>query len=638
MSERPVAAPDPEPGVSLALATERARTIHNVRYELAFSIPAGESEPVSGHAVIRLELTETARPLVLDFTPGAGFITSISVNGRPSAFRLVQDHIVIPGNETAVGENAVEIVFRAGDAPLNRSAGVHVHAVRAGAGAPRISLLRSAGHQGALFAGADDSRSVAGGCQRCRRKARRLAGGGRHLRFAATQPIPTYLFAFAAGKFQVETAERGGRTYRLFHRETDAQKVARNREAIFDLHASSLAWLERYTAIPYRFGKFDFVAIPSFQFGGMEHPGAIFYNAPGLFLDESATENQVLRRAAVVAHETSHMWFGDLVTMRWFDDVWLKEVFANFMAAKIVNPSFPKVNHELRFLVAHYPSAYSVDRTAGTHPIRQAAREPRRCRHPVRLHHLRQGADRDAAARAPRLAPSSSRRDCAFTSSGSSSAMRPGRTSSPYSMSARRSISPRGAAPGWRRPGGPSVRTEIEAQRIAFVQADPRWIQHVEVLVGTAGGEQLLPLDLRSARAELPAPAQLQFVLPTGGGLAYGDFTLDAVEPQLSAAASPRSRRSPVARRRVGHVVGGAAGSPGAAGGVSRAGTGRAAARGHRAERPARARLPAGSVLEIPAGGLAPGPGAAVGRDAARGHRARGLDQPEVGLLFRLPQ
>ena len=97
--------------------------------------------------------------------------------------------------------------------------------------------------------------------------------------FDETQPIPTYLFAFAAGKFSIETAERNGRTFRMFHRETDAAKVARNRDAIFDLHARALAWLEDYTAIPYPFGKFDFVLIPSFQFGGMEHPGAIYYNA-----------------------------------------------------------------------------------------------------------------------------------------------------------------------------------------------------------------------------------------------------------------------------------------------------------------------------------------------------------------------
>src|SRR6201999_2109862 len=100
----------------------------------------------------------------------------------------------------------------------------------------------------------------------------------------------------------IETAERNGRTLRLFHRETDRAKVERNKNAVFDLHALSLEWLEKYTGIPYRFGKFDFALIPSFQFGGMEHPGAIFYNASALLLDESATENQMLNRASVIAH------------------------------------------------------------------------------------------------------------------------------------------------------------------------------------------------------------------------------------------------------------------------------------------------------------------------------------------------
>ena len=88
-------------------------------------------------------------------------------------------------------------------------------------------------------------------------------------------------------------------------------------------------------------------------------------------LDENATANQQLGRAALIAHETAHMWFGDLVTMEWFDDVWLKEVFANFMAAKIVNPSFPEINHELNFLFRHHPAAYGEDRSGGSHPIQQ---------------------------------------------------------------------------------------------------------------------------------------------------------------------------------------------------------------------------------------------------------------------------
>jgi len=111
----------------------------------------------------------------------------------------------------------------------------------------------------------------------------------------------------------------------MFHRETDAQKVARNRDALFDCMPRRSSGLERYTDIPYPFGKFDFLLVPAFQFGGMEHPGAIFYNASGMMLEESATQNQQLERASTISHETAHMWFGDLVTMRWFSDVWMKE-------------------------------------------------------------------------------------------------------------------------------------------------------------------------------------------------------------------------------------------------------------------------------------------------------------------------
>ena len=109
------------------------------------------------------------------------------------------------------------------------------------------------------------------------------------------------------------------------------------------------------------------------------------------------------------------MWFGDLVTMRWFNDVWMKEVFANFMAAKIVNPSFPAINHELRFLLAHYPAAYDVDRTAGANPIRQQLANLNEAGIALRRDHLSEGADRDAPARDARRRRRRSATGCAST-------------------------------------------------------------------------------------------------------------------------------------------------------------------------------------------------------------------------------
>ena len=359
----------PGEGIPESLARERAAAIRAVRYELDLRIPELKTQPIRGREVVRFELKAPHR-IVLDFAKPADRILSITRDGRTVEAAFSANHLTIPAGYTTTGENAFTIEFLAGDDSLNRHDDflytLFVPA-RAHLAFPCFDQPDLKARYTLRLDAPDGWQVVANGAAGSSEPRK----GRYRMAFAETEPLPTYLFAFAAGKFQMETAQRNGRELRMFHRETDVAKVARNRDAIFDLHASALAWLEKYTAIPYAFGKFDFVLVPSFQFGGMEHAGAIFYNASGLFLDESATQNQLLGRASLIAHETAHMWFGDLVTMRWFNDVWMKEVFANLMAAKIVNPSFPDVNHDLRFLLAHYPAAYDVDRTAGANPIRQ---------------------------------------------------------------------------------------------------------------------------------------------------------------------------------------------------------------------------------------------------------------------------
>ncbi len=189
--------------------------------------------------------------------------------------------------------------------------------------------------------------------------------------YSETKPISTYLFAFAAGKFNSIEREIDGRKFVLYHRETDLEKVNRNLDAIFNLHAKAYNWLEDYTDIKNPYQDYEFVAIPSFQYGGMEHPGSIWYRASSLFLEKDPTRMAQMNRANLIAHEVAHMWFGNLVTMKWFDDVWLKEVFANFMAGKIIQPDFKDIDHQLLFIESNYSSAYRVDRTEGTHPVQQ---------------------------------------------------------------------------------------------------------------------------------------------------------------------------------------------------------------------------------------------------------------------------
>ncbi len=361
------------------------------------------------------------------------------------------------------------------------------------------------------------------------------------IRFAETEPISTYLFTFAAGRFQVENATRNGRDFRMLHRETAAEKVARNRDAIFDLHAGALTWLEDYTGIPYPFGKFEFLLVPSFQFGGMEHPGSIYYNASALLLDPSATQNQKLGRASLIAHETAHMWFGDLVTMRWFNDVWMKEVFANFMAAKIVNPAFPEINHDLRFLLAHYPGAYEIDRTPGTNAIRQ------------RLENLREAGSLYGAIIYQKAPIVMRQLETILGADVLRDGLREYLTQHAFGNATWADLiaildrrTPQDLA-AWSRAwveeaGRPQITTELEVadgriRRLALRQQDPvearglTWTQRLKVALGYADRIRTLDAELDGAtgivRAAADEPAPL-FVLPTGGGIGYGGFALDA--------------------------------------------------------------------------------------------------------------
>jgi aminopeptidase N len=361
-----------EAGVSEQLARTRADRLAAIEYHLRFDIPSDPLAPVQARAEIGFDLADNAAPLLLDFRGDPSDISALRINDAPAGVELVNEHIVLPVSGLRRGRNRVAVEFRAGDGALNRNPDF-IYTLFVPDRARTVFPLFD---QPDLKARFELTLVVPAGWEALANAPlaqRDELGAGRvEYRFAPSDPISSYVFSFVAGKFQVVTRELNGRAMTMLHRETDAAKVARNVDAIFDLHAQSIAWLETYTGIAYPFSKFDFVLLPGFPYGGMEHVGAIQYRAPSLLLDPEPPLTDLLRRAQLIAHETAHMWFGNLVTMRWFDDVWTKEVFANFMAGKMVDPGFPEVDHGLNFLVNHYPAAYAVDRSEGANPIRQA--------------------------------------------------------------------------------------------------------------------------------------------------------------------------------------------------------------------------------------------------------------------------
>ena len=198
-------------------------------------------------------------------------------------------------------------------------------------------------------------------------------GGTKTVHFAATPPLSTYLVALAVGPFERSAATKCGPTeIRVWH------VPGKGKLTGFALEAAreTLSRLERWFGLPYPYGKLDLVAAPDFEAGAMENAGAVFFRETLLLLDPAtATLAEKKRAAEVICHELAHMWYGDLVTMAWWDDLWLNESFATWMAFHIVDDWKPEWKMWQDFQ-HHRAAALRLDALRHTHPIHCEVRTP----------------------------------------------------------------------------------------------------------------------------------------------------------------------------------------------------------------------------------------------------------------------
>ena len=359
-----------QPGVSRELAQFRKEHFEGVRYNLFFSIPESREEAVTGTAEITLAVREK-QPVIIDFRGEPEQVASVLLNGRKVPYTVKDEHIVIGAKDVANGENRVTVEFTANDQSLNRR-DEFLYTLLVPDRARTLFPCFDQPDMKSLFTLSlevpSSWQAVANGA--IEQVDSTSVTGRRRVYFRETEPLSTYLFSFVAGKLTRETYSRDGRDISIYHRETDPKKVAQCPDIASEVF-DALEWQEEYTQIPYPFAKYDLIILPGFKFGGMEHTGATLYTDGRMFLNENPTLNERLGRSSLIAHETSHMWFGDFVTMEWFNDVWTKEVFANFYASRMIEPLFPEVNHSLNFMLDYIPAAYSEDRTAGANPVKQ---------------------------------------------------------------------------------------------------------------------------------------------------------------------------------------------------------------------------------------------------------------------------
>lgn len=198
--------------------------------------------------------------------------------------------------------------------------------------------------------------------------------GKKVVRFRETIRMSTYLVAFVVGPLEATDPVLVGRTpLRIWC------IAGKRRLASFGLEIGSfsLRFFEEYYGLPYPADKLDLLAIPDFASGAMENLGAITFRESALLVDEqTATHAELERVADVIAHENAHMWFGDLVTMSWWNGLWLNEAFATFMEMLAVDAWKPDWQRWNTFSVSR-AAALSVDGLHSTRPIEYPVRAPR---------------------------------------------------------------------------------------------------------------------------------------------------------------------------------------------------------------------------------------------------------------------
>ena len=361
-------------GISHELAVWRGRTIRDVRYELALDVTPLDS--AIGSVTIRFTRIGVG-DVILDFRGRR--LRSASANGSALASDAFNgNHLLVPARLLKAGANSVLISFVSDIAPSGASI-IKVHDPADRSDYLYTLLVPADANQ--LFPCFDQPDLKArvtlslttplgwtglgnGSLQRADTAADRVTA-----HFAETRPLPTYLIAFAAGPWSRAASTQHGRTVNLLVRASRAKEA--DTDTLLALQHRALDWMEQYFGTPYPFEKFDMLLAPAFPFGGMEHPGATMYSEDRFIFRERPTLTRRLGRFSVILHETAHQWFGDLVTMKWFDDLWLKEGFATYMGAKALADLEPASDAWKTFYQSNKPSAYGVDQTGGTTPLWQ---------------------------------------------------------------------------------------------------------------------------------------------------------------------------------------------------------------------------------------------------------------------------
>ncbi|MFF1389668.1 aminopeptidase N [Rhodococcus erythropolis] len=354
---------------------ERSRTIDVTGYRVELDLrSAADSASKTFSTVTTIDLTSSAESTWLDFIGAA--VDSVEVDGASIPVEYDGSRIVLRG---LGGSNVVRVA-------------AHGHYSRSGEGLHRF--VDDADDQTYLYTQYEpaDARRVFACFEQPDLKApftfevtapdgwevlsnqpatRTLSvDGAQRVTFAPTLPISTYITAIAAGPYHrvASSWSRGELTVELGALCRASLAPHLDADNVFDITRQGLDFYAEHFDYPYPFGKYDQIFVPEYNLGAMENPGLVTFTEAYVFRG-TATDEQHQRRANTILHEMAHMWFGDLVTMVWWDDLWLKESFADFMGSLVSAEATRFTDAWVAFAIKRKAWAYLQDQLPTTHPI-----------------------------------------------------------------------------------------------------------------------------------------------------------------------------------------------------------------------------------------------------------------------------
>jgi aminopeptidase N len=369
----PAAARQAVKGLSQEAATARASWVSKVHYDLQFALSA-EDKHFTGVSTLNFTLKNLVRPLTIDFN--GGDVRKVEVNGKDIAIDYNDMFITIPVETLKNGRNKVVVAFahpysdsgaglyRFKDPADNRT---YLYSDFEPYDANRLFPCFDQPDLKATYAVdviAPQAWKVI--TSNHASKVTQAAPGKRRWIFPKSEKFSTYIFSLHAGPYVEWTDTYKGMPLGLYARHSMAQYV--DVEEWMTVTKQGFGYFNKYFAYKYPFHKYDQLIVPDFNAGAMENVGAVTFSERYIPRSKS-TLKQRLDRADVILHEMAHMWFGNLTTMKWWDDLWLNESFASLMSVMALSQATEFKDGWLDFYQGYKQWAYWEDQLVTTHPI-----------------------------------------------------------------------------------------------------------------------------------------------------------------------------------------------------------------------------------------------------------------------------